>query len=327
MPPKKQKVKVSKTSKSAGKGVKINIVIDQSKKTKGGAPKAPVGRRALPAYSAMPQGPSYLGAHYPNVQPNTFQQTTYSIPEVGKEVFNHLMLEARKRENSARGFGGFQTAGAQANQLFEGEYRAGRNYQPIIYLPESAETTAVEREVFDDPEHNQIIGDKLINRGSRLPNTNENSIIELNAEDRRDNALDNLVLHEKKGKMEAQVNRTLDEDLLEEEGNEDVAFSEIGNPTEQAQRAKELILESDESQYQGRNVTAKMKKKIYDIYSLPPIPPPKKATLSELKSYITFLNDSFGTSYETNFSGRRAVDDLRRVIRIALLKEYDDLIS
>jgi len=66
MPPKKQKVKVRKSSKRGDKGVNIKIVIDQSKRTKSGvAPKSTTGMRTLPAFSAMPQGSSFLGASYP----------------------------------------------------------------------------------------------------------------------------------------------------------------------------------------------------------------------------------------------------------------------
>ena len=68
MPPKKDKtkVKVSKKDKTENaktkQGVKINIDIDQSKKTRGVAPKPPVVRRMLPAFSSAPQGASYLSS-------------------------------------------------------------------------------------------------------------------------------------------------------------------------------------------------------------------------------------------------------------------------
>lgn len=324
MPPKKAKVKVRKTSKSGDKGVKINIVIDQSKKTKGGVPKAPIQKRALPAFSAMPQGPSYMGANFPARQ----DAPTIDIQGLGDKIFNNLLAEGYRREQSARGFGSFQTAGQQLNQIFDGQYSTGRNNFPIISEPTNRVADYLDEAVSDEPTtNNQILSNKLNNRGSRLPPMDENSIGQLNLDEKRDNALDNLVLHEKKSKVEAKVNADLDEDLLEEEGDEDLAFVEINSPTGQAQRAKELSLQSEEDKYQGRTLSAKMKAKIYEIYSLPPIPPPKKATVQELKDYINFLNDSFGTSYETNFKGRRAVDDLRRVIRIALLNEYDEMNS
>lgn len=328
MPPKKQKVKVRKTSKSGGKGVNIKIVIDQSKRTKGQAPKAPAGTRPLPAFSAMPQGPSFLGANYPTRQDAPIQPPI-DTNVIGDRIFNQLLEENNRRQQSARGFGGFQTSSEQLNQIYDGQYsRSGRNNAYIISNPhESSTTSAIDYAVFDDPTtNNQILSNKLNNRGSKLPHINENSIGQLNLDEKRDNALDNLVLHEKKSKTEEQVNNTLDEDLLEEEGNEDVAFVEINSPTGQAQRAKELSLQAEEDKYQGKTLTAKMKNKIYEIYSLPPIPP-KKATVYELRAYIDSLNYSFGTSYETNFKGRRAVDDLRRVIRIALLNEYDNMNS
>lgn len=212
MPPKKAKLKVRKTSKSAGtkQGVKINIHIDQSKKTRGGAPKPSVARPTLPAFSAIPQGPSYIGAQQPIPQP--------SASDVGKEVYNHLLMENMKRNQLAYGFGGFQPVNEQTNQLFDGEYRAGRYGQPIILPPsESNSTRAINYSVFDDPETNSIMeSNKLSNRGSVLPTIGENSIVELRAEERRDNDLDNLVLHEKKTAIDKDVSRALDENLDEE---------------------------------------------------------------------------------------------------------------
>lgn len=330
MPPKKAKVKVRKTSKSGGKGVNIKIVIDQSKRTKGQAPKASTGMRSLPAFSAMPQGPSFLGASYPTRQDAPLQPPL-DTNVIGDRIFNQLLEENNRRQQSARGFGGFQTSGEQLNQIYDGQYsRSGRNNAYIISNPrESSTSSAIDYAVFDDPEsNNQILGNKLSNRSPTLPDIGENSGIQLNIDEKRDNALDNLVSREKQGKMEATVNSDLDEDLLEEdERDENYVLKEIGSPTGQAERAKELSLQSEEDKIQGRNLTAKMKAKIYEIYSLPPIPPPKKASVYELKSYIDDLNEAFGTSYETNFKGRRAVDDLRRVIRIALLNEYDSINS
>jgi hypothetical protein len=325
MPPKKQKVKVRKSSKRGDKGVNIKIVIDQSKKTKGGvAPKPSTGMRTLPAFSAMPQGPSFLGASYPTRQ----DQPPLDINALGDKIYNNLLAEGYRREQSARGFGGFQTAGQQMNQIFDGQYRAGRNNIPIISNPSESNTTrSIDFAVFDDPEtNNQILGNKLNSRGPMLPEIGENSIVQLDIDERRDNDLDNLVLQEKKSKATAGVEDAFDEDLREEDmQNEDYVLQEISSPRGQEQRSKELELEGEEAKYRGRNLTSKMKKDLYTIYSLPPIPTPKKATVSELKTYIEFLNDSFGTNYETNFKGRGAVDDLRRVIRIALLKEWDDM--
>ena len=321
MPPKKQKVKVRKTSKSGGKGVNIKIVIDQSKRTKGQAPKASTGMRQLPAFSAMPQGSSFLGASFP-----ARQDPAVDINVLGDKIFNNLLAEGYRREREASGFGGFQNSGQQLNQMFDGQYRAGSGNTYTVVEPQNRKAEYVDRIVFDDPEtNNQILGNKLNNRGSMLPDINDNTVGALNEEERRDNALDNLVIQEKKSKAEAQVNADLDEDLLEEKGDEDVALQEITTAEGQAQRGKELALEGEEAQYRGRLVTGKVKKDLYSVYDLPPIPTAKKASVSELKEYIGILNDAFGTNYETNFKGRRAVDDLRRVIRIALLKEYDEL--
>jgi hypothetical protein len=223
MPPKKQKVKVRKSSKRGDKGVNIKIVIDQSKKTKGVAPKAPAVRRALPAFSAMPQGPSFLGASYPNRQDAPAPQPL-DTNVIGDRIFNQLLEESNRRQQSARGFGGFQTSGEQLNQIYDGQYsRSGRNNAYIISNPnESSTTRALDYAIFDDPTtNNQILGNKLSNQGSRLPSTNENSIGALNADERRDNNLDNLVIQEKKSKMEATVNSDLDEELLEENDNDE----------------------------------------------------------------------------------------------------------
>lgn len=321
MPPKKQKVKVRKTSKSGGKGVNIKITIDQSKRTKGQAPKAPAQPRALPAFSAMPQGSSFLGASFPTRQ----DTPPVDINVLGDKIFNQLLAEGYRREQSARGFGGFQTAGEQLNQIYDGQYRAGSGNSYVVVEPQNRRAEYVDRVIFDDPEtNNQILGNKLNNRGSMLPETGENSVVNLNEEDLRDNALDNLLIREKKSKVSAQVDADLNEELQEEGGS---ALQEI-DPSDlagQAQREKELVLESDEARYGGRMVTEALKKRIYENYDLPPFPVPKKASLYELKEYIKAMNKAFGQNGQTNFSGRRAVDDLRRVIRIGLLKAYDNL--
>lgn len=321
MPPKKQKVKVRKTSKSGAKGVNIKIVIDQSKRTKGQAPKAPAQPRALPAFSAMPQGPSFLGASYP-----TRQDPAVDINVLGDKIYNNLLEEGYRRERSARGFAGFQTAGSQLNQIFDGEYRAGRNNFPIISEPRNNTSDYVDRIVFDDPEtNNQILGNKLNNRGSMLPETGENSMNQVILDDKRDNALDNLVLHERKSRAEAQVNADLDEELVEEMGDEDVALQEIASPRGQEERGKEIALEGEEAQYIGRVATPKIRNTLEERYTLPSYPPAKKATLNDLREYIRAMNREFETNYDTSFRGRDAVDKLRRVIRIGLLKAYDDL--
>lgn len=327
MPPKKQKVKVSKSSKRGGeKGVNIKIVIDQSKKTKGVAPKtAPksTGMRTLPAFSAMPQGPSFLGASYPTRQ----DQPPVDINALGDKIYNNLLAEGYRREQSARGFGGFQTAGQQLNQIYDGQYSVGRNNIPIISQPSNDTSDYVDSIVFDDPEtNNQILGNKLNNRGSMLPEIGENSIVQLNADERRDNALDNLVLQEKKSKATAVVEDALDEELREEDmENEEYVLETITSPRAQAEQEKELSLQAEEIKYVGRVATPKIRDALDEYYTLPPYPPAKKATLYELKEYVRAMNREFNTNYETDFKGRRAVDDLRRVIRIGLLKAYDDL--
>jgi hypothetical protein len=322
MPPKKQKVKVRKTSKSGAKGVNIKIVIDQSKRSKGQAPKAPAQPRALPAFSAMPQGPSFLGASYPNRQ-----DPAVDINVLGDKIYNNLLAEGYRRERQASGFAGFQTAGSQLNQIFDGEYRAGRNNFPIIAEPRNDTSDYVDRIVFDDPEtNNQILGNKLNNRGSMLPETGENSIVQVNLDEKRDNALDNLLIREKKSKVEAQVNADLDEELLEENlQNEEVALQEITSPRAQEERGKEIVLEGEEAKYTGRVASPKIRNTLEETYSLPPYPPAKKASLNDLREYIRVMNKEFGTNYDTSFRGRDAVDKLRRVIRIGLLKAYDDL--
>jgi hypothetical protein len=321
MPPKKQKVKVRKSSKS-GKGVNIKIVIDQSKRTKGQAPKASTGMRQLPAFSAMPQGSSFLGASVPNRQ-----DPAVDVNVLGDKIFNNLLAESNRLRQSASGFGGFQNAGEQLNQIFDGQYRAGRNNFPIISEPRNSTSNYVDRIVFDDPEtNNQILGNKLNNRGSMLPETGENSVVQLNIDEIRDNALDNLEQHSRKGKMEATVNAELDEDLQEEdEKNEDYVLQEIGSPKGQAEQAKEIALQSEEAQYTGRQATPKIRDALGEYYDLPDYPPAKKASIKDLKDYIRAMNKAFATNYETDFKGRKAVDNLRRVIRVGLLKAYDDL--
>jgi len=325
MPPKKQKVKVRKSSKRGDKGVNIKIVIDQSKKTKGGvAPKASTGMRTLPAFSAMPQGSSFLGASYPTRQdaPAPSVDTT----AIGDRIFNQLLLENNRRQQSASGFGGFQTSGEQLNQIYDGQYRAGRNNAYIISNPnESSTTRSIDYAVFDDPEsNNQILGNKLNSRGPMLPEIGENSVVQLNLDEFRDNALDNLEQHARKGKMEASVNADLDEELREENlEDENYVIREI-KPEERADREKELALQSEEESYKGVVLTDKVKSRLISDYGLPPYPVVGTG-IPALKSYIMKLNEKFGKTYDTNFKGRRAVDELRRVIRIAFLKQYDDV--
>jgi hypothetical protein len=329
MPPKKQKVKVRKTSKSGGKGVNIKIVIDQSKKTKGVAPKATTAMRQLPAFSAMPQGASYLGASVPNRQDAPINiSPNVDTTAIGDRVFNQLLAESNRLRQSASGFGGFQNAGQQLNQIFDGQYRAGRNNFPIISNPnESSTTRSIDYAVFDDPEtNNQILGNKLNNRGSMLPDVNDNTIGALNEEERRDNALDNLVIQEKKSKATDEIEDALDEELLEEDlQNEEYVLQEIASPRAQEERAKEIALQGEEAQYIGRVATKKIRDILEGAYDLPDYPPAKKASIKELKDYINAMNREFKTNYDTSFKGRTAVDDLRRVIRVGLLKAYDDL--
>lgn len=323
MPPKKQKVKVSKTSKSGGKGVNIKIVIDQSKRSKGGqAPKASTGMRTLPAFSAMPQGSSFLGASYPTRQDAPIPSVDVSA--LSDKIFNQLLAEGSRREQSARGFGRFQTAGEQLNQIYDGQYRAGNNNVPIISTPnESSTTRSIDYAVFDDPEtNNQILGNKLNNRGSMLPETGENSVVQVNLDEKRDNDLDNLLLHEKKSKTEATVEGDLDEELSEEQQR---VVEEIASPRAQEERGKEIALEGEEAQYTGRVATPKIRSALAEYYTLPDYPPAKKASLNDLRKYIISMNREFGTNYDFAFTGKDAVDKLRRIIRVGLLKAYDDL--
>jgi hypothetical protein len=296
MPPKKAKVKVRKTSKSAGtkQGVKININIDQSKKTRGVAPKPPVVRRMLPAFSAMPQGPSYLGA----------QQPIPSASDVGKEVFNQLLMENLKRSQSAYGFGGFQSAGAQVNQLFDGEYRAGRYGQPIVLPPsESDESRAINDAVFDDPETNSIVeANKLSNRGSRLPSIGENSIVELRAEERRDNDLDNLVLHEKKTAVDRDVSNALDENLTEEQDENVAVAIGGGNAPTSGGGAKKKVL-------------PKLRRKVISDYDLPPVPTFKKSTRQELEEYYYVLANTLDREVNPNIKSKEGLfNEIYRII-------------
>lgn len=328
MPPKKQKVKVRKSSKRGDKGVNIKIVIDQSKKTRGGvAPKASTGMRTLPAFSAMPQGSSFLGASYPNRQdaPAPSVDTT----AIGDRIFNQLLEESNRRQQSARGFGGFQTSGEQLNQIYDGQYsRMGRNNAYIISNPnESSTARSIDNAVFDDPEtNNQILGNKLNSRGSQLPHINENSIGALNEDDRRDNDLDNLVLHEKKSKMEATVNADLDEDLLEEEGDEDVAISEVKTAEGQAQRAKEIDFSDLERRYGQSRPTKDILARVYENYPVKPYPNTSEyISPYTLRDYIISMNKAFGTNYPSDFTGKNVTDKMKRVIRIGFLKAYDDL--
>jgi hypothetical protein len=275
----------------------------------------------------MPQGPSFLGASYPARQ-DAPTQPPLDLNVMSDRIYNNLLEESNRRERSTRGFGGFQTAGQQLNQIFDGQYRATKNNAYIISNPnESSTTREIDYVVFDEPQtNNQILGNKLNNRGSTLPNMNENSIGALNTEERRDNDLDNLILHEKKSKVEDKVNNALDEELLEENlENEDFVLQEIPTSGGQAQQAKELSLQEKEARFVGRVATPKIRDALSEYYDLPPYPPAKKASIKDLKDYINAMNREIGTDYDTNFKGKRAVDDLKRVIRIGLLKAYDDL--
>ena len=335
MPPKKQKSKVKKSkvkkSPSNKEGIKINININQPKKSssknkKTSSTKKPLTvYKTLPAYSSMPQGSSYLGTHIPlqNIQQPTYNQP--SIAELGKEVFNNLMLESQKRENSAYGFGGFQNSTSQVNQLVDGNYSRKINGDVILLRDYNPVSDYVDENVYDDPTTNQIITyNKLENKGQRLPSTNENSIVELNNEEKRDNDLDNLILHEKKTKVEKEVEKDLNEELIEEEDVDlGKSFSDIRTQSGQEQRLLELSLEEKEKRIAGVNLTPDKKRFLKVNFNVPNVPS-RSASNQELKDYITTLNRLFDTDYNINFKGKDAKEKLFRTIRLALITEYDN---
>ena len=338
MPPKKDKtkVKVSKKDKTENaktkQGVKINIHIDQSKKTRGVAPKPPVVRRMLPAFSSVPQGASYLGAHIPARQdaPININKPSITAEDIGKSLFNSILAETRRREEANRGFGGFQTAGEQANTMFGGVYRMGNSSQPIVSdIEDSATERAIDNAVMDNPTTNNILEEnKLEHRGQVLPKVAppENSLGELNAEERRDNALDNLVLHETKSATEKKAEKSLNENLLEEnEEDEEYILNPITKPAEQKQKQLELSLEDYESQYRGKNVTKEIFNRVDDAYNGIYKIPDRRASIQDLKDYIEELNNAFNTNYPTDFKGAGAREKLNRIIRVAILKANDDI--
>lgn len=327
--PKKQKSKLFKKSSKNKQGININIKIDQSKKSSNKKPssKKPLtGYKPIPPYSSiLPQGATYLGTHIPlqNIQQPTYNQP--SITELGKEVFNNLMLESKRRENSAYGFGGFQSSSSQINQLHDGIYNKQKNGDVILLRDYNPVSEYVDENVFDDPTTNNIITyNKLENKGQKLPSINENSIVELNAEEKRDNDLDNLVLHEKKTSVEKQVNNDLDEELIEEEDIDlTKSFSDIRTKSGQEQRLLELSLEEKEKRIAGTNLTPDKKRYLISNFNIPEVPS-RSASNQELKDYITTLNRIFDTNYSINFKGKDAKEKLFRTIRLALITEYDN---
>lgn len=333
MPSKKQKSKVKKSkvrkSPSNKEGIKINININQPKKSsnkKTPSTKKPLtGYRTLPAYSSMPQGSSYLGTHIPlqNIQQPTYNQP--SITELGKEVFNNLMIESQKRQNDAYGFGGFQSSTSQTNQLVDGIYNRKNNGDVILLRDYNPTAEYIDENVYNDPTTNQLFEyNKLENKGQRLPSINENSVVELKAEEKRDNDLDNLILHEKKTKVEKEVDKDLDEELNEEEDIElGKSFTDIKSKTGQEQRLLELSLEEKEKRIAGVNLTPKMKHFLGINFRVQNVPS-RSASNQELKDYITSLNKIFGTDYSINFKGKDAKEKLFRTIRLALITEYDN---
>lgn len=328
--PKKQKSKLFRKSPKNKQGININIKIDQSKKTSNKKPsssKKPLTSfKPIPAYSSiLPQGASYLGTHIPlqNIQQPTYNQP--SIAELGKEVFNNLMLESQKRENSAYGFGGFQSSTSQINQLHDGIYNRKKNGDVILLRDYNPTSEYIDENVFDDPTTNNIITyNKLENKGQKLPPTNDNSIIALDNEEKRDNDLDNLVLHEKKSKVEKQVNKDLDEEIIEEEDVDlSKSFSDIRSESGREQRYLELSLEEKEKRILGVNLTPDKKRFLKINFNVPDIPS-RSSSNQELKNYISTLNGLFDTDYSTNFKGKDAKEKLFRTIRIALITEYDN---
>jgi len=321
MPPKKDKtkVKVSKKDKTENaktkQGVKINIHIDQSKKTRGVAPKPPVVRRMLPAYSPNPQGASYLGAHVPARQdaPININKPSITAEDIGKSLFNSILAETRRREEANRGFGGFQTAGEQANSLFGGVYRMGNSSQPIVTdIEDSATERAIDNAVMDNPSTNNILEEnKFENRGQVLPKVAppENSLGELNAEERRDNALDNLVLHETKSATEKKVEGAILEELTEEDAKESIA--------EQKQAEEERVNPK-------KSLTKSIKDVVKEYYEIAE-PPNRRDNLDTLKSYLQGLNKVIGTNYETNYKGADARDKLYANIKSAFFDAYNQI--
>lgn len=321
MPPKKDKtkVKVSKKDKTEGaktkQGVKININIDQSKKTRGVAPKPPVARRMLPAFSSAPQGASYLGAHVPAKQdaPININKPSITAEDIGKSLFNSILAETRRREEANRGFGGFQTAGEQANTMFGGVYRMGNSSQPIVTdIEDSATERYLDNAVMDNPSTNNIIEEnKLEHRGQVLPKVapEESSLGELNAEERRDNMLDNLVIHETKSATEKKVEGALLEELDEEDAKEKIA--------EQKQAEEERVNPK-------KSLTKSIKDVVKEYYDIAE-PPNRRDNLDTLKTYLQGLNKVIGTKYETNYKGADARDKLYANIKSAFFDAYNQI--
>lgn len=318
MPRKKDKVNKSVKSKSDGaktkQGVKINIHIDQSKKTRT-LPKQPVQRRMLPAFSSAPQGSSFVGATNPNVRPATTQDPFQDTRGGGNAglIFNLLgqAFQSGQRSVSTSNIPNSFQANSQTNELL-GQTRQGDTRQQVYIInePEEEKEQEVNRLTYDDPMTNALnASDKLENVVQRFPAPEPTALGELNAEERRDNALDNLVIKEKKTAQDKQVSNAILEEIDEEDAREKIA--------EQVQAEEERINPK-------RSLTKSIKDVVKEYFDIAE-PPERRDSLETLKNYLAGLNREFGTNYETNYKGKDAREKLYANIRNAFFDAYNQI--
>jgi hypothetical protein len=243
MPPKTDS-KMFRKGKGKGKakpnqGINIKINIGQPKRTKArtasrrpsGNPPKPGARpafgKALPAFSAAPQGFAGGGVQGPAVvvqpMPQPVQQPDTTTSAL--VAYNQLLLQNQAQQNSWRNRGGLNI------QPNFGDFRASSQetglmspYQvPYNYYSRGAGIVeeVVDDELYDDPMVNDVIDSKL-DYAPQLPDLTESaSSSGMTLTEKQDNALSNLVAGEQLNQRDKQVQNDLD-NVGEEGSAEDV---------------------------------------------------------------------------------------------------------
>jgi hypothetical protein len=243
MPPKTDS-KMFRKGKGKGKakpnqGINIKINIGQPKRTKArtasrrpsaNPPKTgarPAFGKALPAFSAAPQGFAGGGVQGPAVvvqpMPQPVQQPDTTTSAL--VAYNQLLLQNQAQQNSWRNRGGLNI------QPNFGDFRASSQetglmnpYQvPSNYYSRGAGIVeeVIDDELYDDPMVNDVIDSKL-DYAPQLPDLTESaSSSGMILTEKQDNALSNLVSREQMNQRDKQVQNDLD-NVGEEGSAEDV---------------------------------------------------------------------------------------------------------
>ena len=201
--------------------VKINIPEPKTKKRRKRTKKSIIDTKNLSNHIRQSNTGQVIYQPSNNLpRPITFYSQSYSQP-----LTNSIMEENRTRTQNSNTLGSYNT-GLSSNRTID-----LMNQEKVVNILTN-----------DDPTTNYY-DNSTFNAGEihpKLPNVNF-GIVELNNEEKSNNALSNLVAHEKKSKVELNVNNVLDEQLVEEYENEIEGLgteSEVFIPVEKKKRGR-----------------------------------------------------------------------------------------